>query len=84
MTNMEIIANEAMMVGYPYDGDNLKTFKQWNSKGYKIIRGSKALIKTKLWRPIVEVDKETKKEVKRMIMVSANLFSVEQVEKGGN
>lgn len=80
MSNMEIIASEAMLIGYEYNGENLFTFAEWQQRGYKIIKGSTAIINTQLWKPVTRKDKETGAESKGFIMVKAALFSIEQVE----
>lgn len=80
MTNLEIITAEAAMIGYEYDGENLNTFAEWNLKGYKVIKGQKAIINTKLWKPVTKVDKETGNVESHYIMVNASLFAAEQVE----
>lgn len=81
MSNFEIIGTEAMLVGYEYNGENLFTFAEWQQRGYKVIKGQKALINTTLWKPVVKTNKETGAEEKQYIMVKASLFSAEQVEE---
>lgn len=80
MTNMEIIQSECMMIGFEWTGENLFTFAEWQSRGMKIIKGQKAIIKTKLWKPVIKVDKETGKTESHFILVPASLFSEDQVE----
>jgi hypothetical protein len=80
MSNSEIIFNECMLIGFEYTGNNLYTFAEWQERGYKIVKGSTAVIKTKLWKPVTTIDKETGKESKSFIMVAAALFSDKQVE----
>lgn len=93
MTNLQIIANEVvtnnllteaqveeMIMKYgqlPY-----KTFAEWKYLGYKIKKGSKAVIKTKLWKKVKEKKaKEDEEDTTKFILVNASLFSADQVEK---
>ncbi|MCU4863142.1 hypothetical protein OB981_24210 [Bacillus cereus] len=93
-TNIEIVELEANMIGYEFDGENLKTFAEWKKEGYSVIKGQKALIKCGLWKPFKKklVDEETgekiidektgkQKEETRFKLVDSALFSREQVEK---
>ncbi|WP_324658859.1 hypothetical protein [Bacillus cereus] len=93
-TNIEIVELEATMIGYEFDGKNLKTFAEWKKEGYSVIKGQKALIKCGLWKPFKKklVDEETgekimdektgkQKEETRFKLVDSALFSREQVEK---
>lgn len=79
MSNMEIISTVAMVNGFNYDGNNLKTFQEWKKAGYTVKKGEKALIKTNLWK-YKEIEKNGEKVVK-CISVIANLFSIDQVTK---
>lgn len=80
MSNKEIILAECAMNGFNWDGNNLYTFAEWQSKGMKITKGSKAVINTRLWKPITTTNKETNEQETKYIMVNASLFSSEQVE----
>jgi hypothetical protein len=80
MTNTEIVANEAMLINFPYDGNNLFTFSEWQDRGMKVKKGEHAIINTRLWKPVTKVDKKTGKEETHYILVPAYLFSTEQVE----
>lgn len=94
-TNIEIVELEAMMLGYEFDGNNLKTFAEWKKEGYSVIKGQKALIKCGLWKPFKKklvdekgekvMDEKTgkQKEETRFKLVDSALFSREQVEKRG-
>lgn len=92
MTNEEMISEMAGTVGYPYDGENLKTFAEWKKAGYSIIKGETACMKLDLWKPFTkklvdengkpELDEEGKqKEETRFKLVPSSLFSIEQVQK---
>jgi GH15 family glucan-1,4-alpha-glucosidase len=47
--NRAIIAQEAFLKGFNYNGDNLDTYEGWETKGYAVKLGQKAFIKTHLW-----------------------------------
>lgn len=92
MTNLEIIASEVItrelltkeqvneMLGkfgmLPY-----MTYQEWKYKGYQVKKGSKAVIKTKLWKKVKNRNKDEDNEESKFIMVSASLFDSSQVEK---
>lgn len=93
MTNLEIVANEVItrellteeqveeMIGkfgaLPY-----KTYQEWKYSGYQVKKGSKAIIKTKLWKKVKEKkENEDDKDSTKFILVPASLFGVDQVEK---
>lgn len=94
-TNYEMIEELAMMVGYEFDGTNLKTFAEWKKEGYSVRKGEKACMKLDLWKPFTAkvIDKETGKQEKdengkpktetRFKLVPSSLFSIEQVDKKG-
>ena len=81
MTNKEIITLEASLISFDYTGENLFTFMQWNIMGYKIIKGSKAIINTMLWKKVTQTNKETKQKTEKFILCKSSLFSSSQVEK---
>lgn len=93
MTNLEIVANEVItrdllteeqveeMIGkfgaLPY-----KTYQEWKYSGYQVKKGSKAIIKTRLWKKVKEKkEKEEDKDTTKFILVPASLFGADQVEK---
>lgn len=98
MTNLEIVANEVInnqlmtkeqvqeMLGtigrLPY-----MTYQEWLHIGYQVKKGSKAVIKTKLWKPVkskqVEENSDDVQVInnKKFILVNASLFDNTQVEK---
>jgi hypothetical protein len=91
-TNYEMIEELAMMVGYDFDGTNLKTFQEWKKEGMKVKKGEKATMKLDLWKPFtvkvkdeegnVEKDENGKDKTEtRFKLVPSCLFSIEQVEK---
>lgn len=97
MTNFEIVELEAGMIGFEFDGNNLKTFAEWKKEGLSVKKGEKAIIKCGLWKPFKKklVDEETgekiidektgkQKEETRFKLVNSALFSREQVEKKDN
>lgn len=95
MTNLEIVENEVITRGLlteeecgkiigKYGELPYKTYQEWKCSGYQVKKGSKAIIKTKLWKKVKskkkDEDKEDKKESK-FVMVTASLFDSSQVEK---
>ena len=93
-TNYEMIYELAMMVGYEYDGSNLKTFAEWKKEGYMVRKGEKACMKLELWKPFTakvldengkqEMDENGKPKTEtRFKLVPSSLFSIEQVDKKG-
>ena len=80
MTNTQIIMTEAALINFPYDGNNLFTFSEWQGKGYKIKKGEHAIINTNLWKQVTKTDKKTGETETKFILVSASLFSNNQVE----
>jgi hypothetical protein len=94
-TNYEMIEELAMMVGYEFDGTNLKTFAEWKKEGYSVIKGEKACMKLDLWKPFTakvkdeetgEYEKDENGNIKtetRFKLVPSCLFSIEQVEEKG-
>ena len=92
MTNNQIIANEVITNGLMTENEVIEmfeagyrlpfhTYAEWARMGYQVQKGSKAVIKTMLWKPITKTDKETGEKETKMIMVKAALFSNEQVAK---
>lgn len=98
MTNQEIISNEIITNKLmtkeeleKYIEENLElpkylTFAQWQRLGYKIIKGQKAIIKTKLWKKITKKIDKTKElnnenSTEEFYLVNASLFAENQVEK---
>jgi hypothetical protein len=98
MTNQEILEQEILLnklmtkeelESYIEENFSLPlylTYAEWNKRGYKIQKGQKVAIKTKLWmrtkRKIdktKELDDENTQE--GFVLVSASLFGPEQVEK---
>ena len=80
MTNSEIISTQSMLIGFPYNGSNLKTYQEWKKLGYQVQRGEKATLQTKLWKVTQKKNDKGEKE-KRMYMVNASLFSDKQVKR---
>lgn len=93
MTNLEIIASEVItreLLTKEQVNEMLEkfgmlpymTYQEWKYKGYQVKRGSKAVIKTKLWKKVKNKKKdEDNEEESKFIMVSASLFDSSQVEK---
>lgn len=86
-TNKEMIEEMAMLIGYEYDGTNLKTFQEWAKAGYIVKKGEKAFLALELWKPfnkkLDEKDENGKpKEEQRFMLKMSHLFTPAQVEKG--
>jgi hypothetical protein len=85
-TNKEMIEEMAMLVGYEYDGENLKTFQEWAKEGMIVKKGEKAFMALELWKPFNKKvkDEETgeEKEEQRFMLKMSHLFTPDQVEKG--
>jgi hypothetical protein len=94
-TNYEMIEEMAMLVGYEYDGENLKTFNEWAKEGMIVKKGETAFMKLDLWKPFTKklvdektgekiIDEETgkQKEETRFMLKGSALFTPDQVEKG--
>ena len=82
MTNAEIIMQEKIKAGLNLDCE-LHTYAVWNSLGYSIKKGSKAIIKCKLWKHTTVKNKSGKEEEK-MFLTNASLFDYSQVIKREN
>jgi hypothetical protein len=85
-TNKEMILEMSLLMGYEYNGENLKTFNEWAKEGYVVKKGEKSFMSLELWKPFnkkVE-DKETgeEKDEKRFMLKLSHLFTPDQVEKG--
>lgn len=92
MTNIEIVASEVIanelltkeqveemlekFGGLPY-----MTYQEWRYKGYQVKKGSKAVIKTKLWKKVKNKEENDEEKTSKFILVPASLFGFDQVEK---
>lgn len=96
MTNLEIVANEAIFNNiYTQEqveqlvstrGDlGIHTYGEWKKLGYQVRKGEKAKITTRLWKKTnkKQINPETGKEekVKKFFLCKAHLFTLDQVEK---
>jgi phage terminase Nu1 subunit (DNA packaging protein) len=93
-TNHEMIEEMAMLVGFEYDGENLKTFAEWAKEGLIVKKGEKAFMQLELWKPFTKkvvdennkpvIDEKTgkQKEETRFMLKMSHLFTPEQVEQG--
>jgi len=83
-TNLEMITEVAMMAGFNFDGENLKTFQEWKRAGFSVKKGEKATFKLSLWKPFTKKikDEESGEEKKeqRFKLVPSALFTPEQVQ----
>lgn len=97
MTNLEIVAIEAVE-NKIYTKEEIEsilekgmdlglhTYQEWKRLGYQVQKGSKALFKTKIWKPRKAEDKEKDEltiEIKKtnFIKVNASFFGIDQVQK---
>jgi hypothetical protein len=82
ISNAEIIHNEAMLAGLDPEAEYL-TFAQWKFRGYSVIKGQHAVIKTGLWTPCkaskAEMAENPEAKV-RCYLKTSHLFTREQVE----
>lgn len=94
-TNYEIIEETAMaLYGFEFDGENLKTFQEWQKAGYTVKKGETAFMALELWKPFEKklidennkpiIDKATGKQKTetRFMLKLSHLFTPEQVQKG--
>lgn len=84
-SNSEMILEAANLIGFEYDGTNLKTFAEWKKAGYSIKKGEKAFLALELWKPFNKKikDEKTKEETveQRFMLKLSHLFTPDQVEK---
>ena len=82
LSNVEILKAECSEKGFLYDGNNLFTYNEWKKRGYQVKKGEKCFIKTKLWKTVPNKKEESnnKDENDKCVMVTACLFTINQVE----
>lgn len=93
-TNYEMIEEMANLIGYEFNGLNLKTFAEWAKEGMIVKKGEKAIMQLELWKPFTKkledengkpvIDEKTgkQKEELRFKLVMSSLFAEEQVQAG--
>ena len=95
MTNIQIVASEVITNNIMTKEEveemlstkgwlPFMTYEEWKYNGYQVKKGSKAVIKTKLWKQVKRKNEEGEEEktlLKKFILVNASLFSMDQVEK---
>ncbi|MCR5785690.1 MAG: ssDNA-binding domain-containing protein [Eubacterium sp.] len=95
MTNTQIIINEALVnevyteeqiEKYMLKGDlPLHTFAEWQKLGFKVKKGERARITTKLWKMSkkgkIEANNDEEEKKEHFFLTKAFLFTKEQVEK---
>lgn len=91
---MDMIFETANAMGYEYDGENLKTFQEWQKAGYTVKKGEKAFMSLELWKPFEKklvdendkpiIDEKTGKQKTetRFMLKMSHLFTPDQVEEG--
>lgn len=85
-TNYEMIEEYANVIGFEFDGDNLKTFAEWKKAGFTVKKGQKAFMQLELWKPFIKTldekdEKGKDKTETRFKLQMSSLFTPEQVEK---
>jgi hypothetical protein len=83
MTNVMLIAiEEARLIqeGKMREDEELHTFKKWQSLGYSIKKGEKAVAKFPIWKHTVKATEEGDEEA-HMFMKMSCFFSTSQVER---
>ena len=82
MTNAMIIGMACAQAGIT---EGVDTYAGWNRRGYQVKKGSKALFKTRIWKPVkakkIEAEDGSIKDSPDMILVKAYFFGESQVEK---
>ena len=78
MTNAEIITGNCILTGI---SEPVDTYPGWKAKGYQVKKGSKAVFKTKIWKPCKTKNEKTGEKEKRLLLVNASFFTKSQVEK---
>lgn len=97
MTNMEIVAHEAIMnniytkeqiesMALAMQDFGLHTYGEWKKLGYQVRKGEKAKIATHLWKKskkpeYEEAENGKVKKNQRFYLCKAYLFTRDQVEK---
>ena len=78
MTNAEIISGCCELYGITEEVD---TYKGWQRRGKQVNKGSKALFKTKIWKPVGKSSNPdfTDDDIDHMIMVTGSFFGKSQV-----
>ncbi len=79
MTNLAIIEGAKLLNGIT---ERVDTYQGWQRRGKQVKRGSKALFKTSIWKPVKGKNADEKEDnpEPRLIMVSAAFFGASQVE----
>jgi hypothetical protein len=78
MSNAEIILGNCLLVGIM---ENVDTYAGWNTKGYKIKAGSKAVFTDRIWKPCKVKNEKTGEPENKLILVKASFFTESQVIK---
>lgn len=81
MCNAEIITSEKILNNIT---EEVHTYAKWQSLGFQVKKGEKAIIKTMLWKKVKSKNKDTEnveEETSNFHLVKASLFSKSQVEK---
>lgn len=83
MTNIMLIAIEETRLiqeGKMQPDEELHTFKKWQSLGYSVKKGEKAIAKFPIWKHTVKATEEGDEET-HMFMKMSCWFSTSQVER---
>lgn len=87
MTNLEIIAQEAIINGIyteeqvdnliaTYGDLGLHTYAEWKRLGYQVKKGSKSLFMARIWKPRKGKNKEEQEDNENTIEIKKNFIKV--------
>lgn len=87
MTNLEIIANEAIINGIyteeqvdelliKYGDLGLHTYAEWKRLGYQVKKGSKSLFMARIWKPRKNKKVQETEETENTVEIKKNFIKV--------
>ena len=76
VTNRQIIAAECIDHGIT---EEVNTYAGWQVRGFQVEKGSKAVFKTKIWKPC-KVKNKDGEQSKKLLLVNAAFFTASQVK----
>ena len=80
VTNKQILMSECISHNLDPFSVVINTFAGWKANGYTVIKGSKAVFTTTIWKPCKYKDKDGN-ESSKLRLVKASYFTSEQVKK---
>ena len=83
MTNVQIITGACKLYGVTEDVD---TYQGWRRRGKQVRKGSKALFKTRIWKPVKNksleaMERGEEEDGVKLILVDASFFGKSQVDE---